>query len=545
MININAVELLSLISDTKRGSPEKAMKKGKVSGNTSFKAVLFSKQMILRLLQLTPDKFEQAVKKMDIKKFKEALAGIPMIQLIKSSNLKAELAGNILTNLESLGRLNGPEFKEIKRLLSRFSVNKNSRKSLYTPDCPVKIQKQGQTEKQNTDQSNIGIKGTDSSLDTSIKQGIKPNKTADQKVNIKLNEESVMVERADKRLSNKKESITKENRVDRKIQRSEIQISKGKEDNTNTAKIVKQETQHTFQKEEDQVLKSTTTVVRVTEEKTEKASMKLTTLVNKHNNKKIDLVGIKEKSPDNDSRRLQFIKSENIKDTQGEIVKPADLASNQESIKAEDQKDYKIQRLTIIEHDFEPDLQPGRENTSIRQNYSNRNRVNPENIFKQINEQVKLANRPGKKEMEIKLEPDFLGKIKIKLEVEGGKLNARFLVENNFVKHHLENNLNTLKVNLVKQGFNTDQINVETDNNSSGFHNKQQFDQNDSGYQQRHQNSRDNGYNKGNFPGFADEIDIETGTGLNLTAGEIKQLNPVEHWRIYNSYYYRQMNILA
>ena len=88
-------------------------------------------------------------------------------------------------------------------------------------------------------------------------------------------------------------------------------------------------------------------------------------------------------------------------------------------------------------------------------------------LAKQITEQIKVLNKPSNNEIKLQLEPDFLGKVKMDLKVNGGKVTARFMVDNILVKNHLDQNISQLKSTLINQGFNVD--NLEVNAEDSGY----------------------------------------------------------------------------
>ena len=88
-------------------------------------------------------------------------------------------------------------------------------------------------------------------------------------------------------------------------------------------------------------------------------------------------------------------------------------------------------------------------------------------LAKQVTDQIKVLNKPANNEINIQLEPDFLGKVKMNLKVDGGKVTARFMVDNILVKNHLDQNISQLKSTLINQGFNVD--NLEVNAEDSGY----------------------------------------------------------------------------
>lgn len=84
----------------------------------------------------------------------------------------------------------------------------------------------------------------------------------------------------------------------------------------------------------------------------------------------------------------------------------------------------------------------------------------------QVVEQFKGNYSPETKEMQIQLKPESLGKIDLKLSYENNELVGRMLVESEAVRSQLENSLQGLKSDLIKQGINIEQFKIETAKNS-------------------------------------------------------------------------------
>ncbi len=90
-------------------------------------------------------------------------------------------------------------------------------------------------------------------------------------------------------------------------------------------------------------------------------------------------------------------------------------------------------------------------------------------VIKQIRENIEINKLTNSNKIVLKLEPEFLGKISVKMLVEAGELTAKFMVENSYVKTYLENHLSGLENNLVAKGLNVSNISIETENNSFEF----------------------------------------------------------------------------
>lgn len=169
--------------------------------------------------------------------------------------------------------------------------------------------------------------------------------------------------------------------------------------------------------------------------------------------------------------------------------------------------------------------------------------VRAEEIIEQITRQIKAYHRSGKNEIEMKLEPEFLGKVRLHLKVEDGEVAVNFKVDNSFVKNQLEQNLQFLKANFLRQGFNVDHIQVETENFSSDFNQDQHTRQHS---QQEEYNQQQNSSKEFENMSFEDMSREEIVRFFleedELPEGELPPLTL--RWFLYN-YRYRQMNLLA
>ena len=85
--------------------------------------------------------------------------------------------------------------------------------------------------------------------------------------------------------------------------------------------------------------------------------------------------------------------------------------------------------------------------------------------------------------MTIKLQPEFLGKLHISLEVKGNEVVARFSTDNQQVKHLLETGIGQLRTHLEVNGMRLERVEVSIDlgnysgefqhSDQSGYHNRQ------------------------------------------------------------------------
>jgi len=88
-------------------------------------------------------------------------------------------------------------------------------------------------------------------------------------------------------------------------------------------------------------------------------------------------------------------------------------------------------------------------------------------VLKQITEQMDVSLFDDKSEMVMKLKPDDLGKVTVRLSMENGIISAKFLAESEKVKEILESNFNQLKDSLKQQGMMIQEFSVSVDSGSS------------------------------------------------------------------------------
>lgn len=163
-------------------------------------------------------------------------------------------------------------------------------------------------------------------------------------------------------------------------------------------------------------------------------------------------------------------------------------------------------------------------------------------VIEQITEQIKVKYQSGKNQINIQLEPESLGKVKVQLKVENGEVLAKFIVDSQQIKNYLDQNLNALRSNLVSQGFNVNQIHVESSdiNYKEQFNSQQEFQQ-QQGFNDDQQEKQEQGFFEDNFNQnqlFTEDLD-------ELLEQEGIELNPtMKRWMMYSSYY-RRMDILA
>ncbi len=139
--------------------------------------------------------------------------------------------------------------------------------------------------------------------------------------------------------------------------------------------------------------------------------------------------------------------------------------------------------------------------TLIDGKVSTPNVVKQGEIYDQIDKQIQSVMRTGQKEMEIQLEPESLGKVNLKVQIKDGKVSVYFNVDNDMVKGQLEQNINHLKQNFLRQGYNLDHVLIETEDQRTAFRhhqgNQDQQQQQNSPYQGQEQDSQYEGLSPG------------------------------------------------
>lgn len=99
-----------------------------------------------------------------------------------------------------------------------------------------------------------------------------------------------------------------------------------------------------------------------------------------------------------------------------------------------------------------------------------------QDVLDQVTEKLEVSLFDNKSEMVIKLKPNDLGNVTVKISIENGVMNAKFLADSMKVKETLESNLNNLKETLKDQGLNVQDLSVSVDSGRS--QNNQTFEQN-------------------------------------------------------------------
>ncbi len=90
---------------------------------------------------------------------------------------------------------------------------------------------------------------------------------------------------------------------------------------------------------------------------------------------------------------------------------------------------------------------------NIEGNKEDLKEINHKDIFKQIVEEAKLNLDDFKQEIRIKLKPEILGELMLKMEMEKGSILAKIMVDNYRTKEIIEANLYQLKEDMRENGL--------------------------------------------------------------------------------------------
>lgn len=163
------------------------------------------------------------------------------------------------------------------------------------------------------------------------------------------------------------------------------------------------------------------------------------------------------KIPDEDGKFKSIEFFSNSTPSKGTTLNPKDIASNLESSKNIDFLNIKNQQV----EDFR--------NINLvesKQLAQNVPKFTNNSIYNQIIESAKLSLTDETSEMYLKLKPDNLGNLSMKIVIERGMLVAKFDVESQTVKQAIESNLEDLRNTLSDKGFAVQEFNVSVNQNS-------------------------------------------------------------------------------
>lgn len=139
-------------------------------------------------------------------------------------------------------------------------------------------------------------------------------------------------------------------------------------------------------------------------------------------------------------------------------------------------------------------------NKTMAADFTGKAPIDLKNIIDQVVQKAELLVKNNSSEMKIQLQPEFLGKMTIKIAMEDGLLTARFITDNNQVKHLLDNNLASLRQSLEAQGIKVErtEVNVQLDSGGTfgGYQEGRQelWQRPDSPFYQGNHSFENNGY---------------------------------------------------
>lgn len=107
-------------------------------------------------------------------------------------------------------------------------------------------------------------------------------------------------------------------------------------------------------------------------------------------------------------------------------------------------------------------------------------------VISQIVNQAKLINFRDRSEMVIKLNPEHLGEMTLKISVDNGSVTASFHTDNSDVRRLLESSMPQLRTDLANQGFKVDSVDIYAGLDHSLPDGQQQGGQQREAQQQQH-----------------------------------------------------------
>ncbi|MGB4177836.1 MAG: flagellar hook-length control protein FliK, partial [Halanaerobiales bacterium] len=167
--------------------------------------------------------------------------------------------------------------------------------------------------------------------------------------------------------------------------------------------------------------------------------------------------------------------------------------------------------------------------------------VDMESIIEQISSRMQVQRQAGKNRIELQLEPESLGRVRLELEVENTELTARILVDNEQVRSHLEQNLDSLRSSLLRQGFNVGEIQIES---RELAHQEQYYPQQE--FQQPKEDDRRNRKDRNSY--LVEELEALEGIGEAIRLSEFNEnddsIAGPPGW-VHLNYSRHRMNLLA
>ncbi len=135
----------------------------------------------------------------------------------------------------------------------------------------------------------------------------------------------------------------------------------------------------------------------------------------------------------------------------------------------------------------------------------------PYNVMQQVVEQARLIRTDANTEMVIRLNPEHLGELTLRVAVTaGGAVNATFHTENAQVRGLLESSMIQLKQELQQQGLKVNNVDVQSGLSEDFFAQSQAGQQ---GYQQPQQSARNQAADRRSFENDADALTVNPTAG--------------------------------
>lgn len=135
----------------------------------------------------------------------------------------------------------------------------------------------------------------------------------------------------------------------------------------------------------------------------------------------------------------------------------------------------------------------------------------PYNVVRQIVDQARLIRSDANTEMVIRLNPEHLGELTLRVAVTaGGAVNATFHTENAQVRGLLESSMIQLKQELQQQGLKVNNVDVQSGLSEDFFAQSQAGQQ---GYQQPQQSARNQAADRRSFENDADALTVNPAAG--------------------------------
>ncbi|HHW02864.1 MAG TPA: flagellar hook-length control protein FliK [Thermoanaerobacterales bacterium] len=99
--------------------------------------------------------------------------------------------------------------------------------------------------------------------------------------------------------------------------------------------------------------------------------------------------------------------------------------------------------------------------------------------LEQIVDKIQLALKDGTSELSLKLKPEHLGNVMVKIFSEGNKLRAELFIENAYIHEALQYHAQELKNQMQQHGYNLTEINIyQTSDWQGGTYNGREYEQN-------------------------------------------------------------------